>query len=115
MPLSSDMWEGRIMPLLYEMRDYPSVQAFACTIDLTQISLMSNDEALIAALRPTERKLGFVPEPQHHFYVFSGVKDLSILRRFKDFPDETPREDLEEFWVGECAEIRSAIILNRNA
>lgn len=113
MPIAGDMWEERIMPLLYDLKEYPSIQTFACAIDQSQVSVMSNDEALIAALRTAERRLGFVPAPQFHLYVFSGIKDLSILRRFKDFPDETPREDLEAFWIGECADRRSAIILNR--
>ncbi len=115
MPIAGDMWEERIMPLLYDLKDYPSIQTFACAIDQAQISVTSNDEALITALRPAERRMGFVPAPQFHFYVFSGFRDLSVLRRFKDFPDETPREDLIAFWIGECADRHSIIILNRDS
>lgn len=113
-PIGGDMWETRIEPLLYELKEVQGVQIFSCTVEGQEVGVMSNDEALVAALRPSHRKLGFVPKPSFNLYVFSGMIHLSALRRFKDYPDETPREDLEAFWLAECAENRSVIVLNRD-
>ncbi len=46
------------------------------------------------------------------YYILKDLKELSALRRLKDYPDETDSQELLESWAGICVEEKSLVILN---
>ena len=108
--LSLEMWEGRILPLLYELKNKNYFNDQPVKIFDAQIQFHSNSSQnfeYISRITPqTDLNLNT------HLYLFSNLKDLSALRRFKDYPDETGRDELEYFWIGICPEAQSMIVIN---
>jgi hypothetical protein len=112
-PIAPDAWEDRILPLVAELEAAGTLPKQTYELDGRRVQLIGGDDRLLRALgaRPGGPELA---EPALYLYALSGLKDPSVLRRFKEFPDETPQAELEEPWAGECREARVLILLNAN-
>ncbi|MBI3012662.1 MAG: hypothetical protein HYY63_03460 [Elusimicrobia bacterium] len=109
-PLSKEMWEDRIVPLLFELERGEGVKKITLQSGREKILCVGNEPDFFSTLSlGTEKTIG---EPQVSLYVFNRITDLSTLRRLKDFPDETERSELESTWVGECPDPRSLLVIN---
>jgi hypothetical protein len=110
-PITLDGWEERIIPAVFELQKTPGIQRLACCVENKEVSFLGNDPVMTAFL---QENFPQIPphQPQFHLYVFSGIKDLGILRRMNEFPDETPRAEIEDSWVGVCEEASSMMITN---
>lgn len=81
--LSSLTWEERILPILSELEVRGSV---------------------VKVLEKTPKALTF--------FICKDLKDLSSLRRLKDYPDETDAKELLDSWTGICVEEKSVVVVN---
>ena len=110
-PLTFEMWEDRILPLLSELGREGGLRACEFSAGGEKVGFLGNDRRFLEKLGDKESQAGVV-RPDLFLVAFSGLTDLSVLRRFKDYPDETGRNQLEEPWVAECVQARSLIVLN---
>ena len=122
--ISADAWEGRILPLLYELElagkfrrrmvqfegaalqllaDVNALDAFVPFLSMSA----SSDAALSAANASSDAAQAAI-----NVYIFDACTDLSVLRRFKEYPDETERAALESFWVGYSQENAAFLFVN---
>ena len=83
-------WENRIDPALYELGKMPGVKKTKVLLDEKRISFCGNDAGFYDFLKEKGRE-DFFTESRIFLYVYSGLHDLGLLRRLKEFPDETPR------------------------
>lgn len=109
-PVTTESWEDRITPLLAEL-EQKGLRKRSYSLENQRVQLIGDDDLLLQSLgaKPGGDELA---EPALFLYCFAHLKDASVLRRFKEFPDETPQRELEEPWAGECAQARVLIVLN---
>ena len=111
LPHSLLEWENKIDPVLFELAKMAGVKRTKVVLDGKKVAFVGNDEGFYQFLKINGQE-HFFTEPQIFLYVFSGLSDLSILRRLKEYPDETPRVEIEAAWAAESSEAASLIIIN---
>ena len=106
------MWEDRIEPLLQELQQQRFYSSHIATWNKVSGRLFSNRVSSVSLPSVTiGENVGSEPAGWS-VYVFFDVTDLSILRRLKDYPDETERRQLEENWAAVCTEKKILIFVN---
>ena len=109
--ISADAWEGRILPLLYELELAGKFRRRMVQFEGAALQLLADVNALDAFV-------SFLPASSDaaqaavNVYIFDACTDLSVLRRFKEYPDETERAALESFWVGYSQENAAFLFVN---
>src|SRR3989338_5230906 len=104
-------WENKIDPVLYELTKRPALKKVRLFLAGIKVSFTGTDDAFYDFLKKEGKNSNF-PEPQIFIHAYSGVDDLALLRRLKEFPDETPQTEIEDYWVGESEEAISLLIIN---
>ena len=110
-PHSIIEWENKIDPVLLELQKTPGLKRTKVVLDGKKVSFVGNDESFYRFVKTTGRE-NFFTEPQLFLYVYSGLTDLGLLRRLKEFPDESPRAEIEAYWLAESSEAASLILIN---
>lgn len=113
--LSLEQWENKIDPAIFDLQKSEGVRKINCLIDNLKIKFLGNDLQVIHFLTPyaeEKNKIGPVFKSELNLYIFCGLTDLAILRRIKEYPDETDRSEIEAAWSAECRENGSLIIVN---
>lgn len=109
--LSLEEWENKIDPSLMELDGRSDVERSSFDIEGRRVLYIGNDRVLRDFLK-ARGKTGEISNPELILYSFTGLKELPILRRMKEYPDETDRSEIEAPWAAECAEARSIILVN---
>ncbi len=104
-------WENRIDPALYDLNKKSGVKKTKVIFNGKKVAFCGTDSAMFDFLKTNGREHFFM-EPQIFLYSYSGLDDLSILRRLKEFPDETPSEEIKDYWLAESDETGSILIIN---
>ncbi len=104
-------WEDKVDPVLYELSKLSGVMKTKVVLDDKKTAFCGNDDSLCSFLKAKGRE-HFFTEPQLFVYSYGGLTDLSILRRLNEFPDETPRAEIEAYWIAESVEAASILIIN---
>ena len=110
-PHSLIEWENKIDPALMDLAKLPAVKRTKVLLDQMKVSFVGNDEGFYQFLKKNGRER-FFTEPQIFLYVFSGLSDLAVLRRLKEYPDESSRAEIEAYWLAESPEAASIILIN---
>ena len=125
LPHTPEEWENKIDPVLFELGKREDTVQVRFKVDGEEVLFTGNDPDFADFVergrkRDPSTALGMVSRSNHpsikpglFLYVFSGLTDLAILRRLKEYPDETDRAEIEAYWLAECAEARSIIVINR--
>ncbi|OGR52361.1 MAG: hypothetical protein A3I11_00430 [Elusimicrobia bacterium RIFCSPLOWO2_02_FULL_39_32] len=111
-PITLGMWEDRILPALSNLEKMCGMLRMECEIENKKILYIGNEKKFLDQLNC---KISAIQSPQKAetmLFVFGGLTDLSILRRLKDFPDETDALELTAPWAGECKEMNSILVIN---
>ena len=111
LPHSLIDWENKIDPVLFELSKTSGVKKTKVVLDNKKVAFVGNDEDFYQFLKTKGREHYFT-EAQLFLYVFSGLNDLAILRRLKEYPDEAGRSEIEAFWLAESTEAASLILIN---
>ncbi|MBI2119947.1 MAG: hypothetical protein HYT97_10045 [Elusimicrobia bacterium] len=111
-PISLEMWEDRILPALSNLEKISSMVKIGCEIENKKIQYIGNEKKFLDHLNLKHSNIQFFQKAETILYVFGGLSDLSILRRLKDFPDETDALELTAPWAGECKEMNSILVVN---
>ncbi len=109
--LTSEEWENRINPVLFELGRRNDIRRSDISVHGRKICLIGNDQLFLDFIHENIAASGEIGADSF-FYAFGGLTDLSILRRFKEYPDETSRSELENPWVAECPDEKSFIFVN---
>ena len=110
-PHSLVEWENKVDPVLYELSKLKGVKKTRVTLEGKNISFSGTDAALYGFLKEKGRDGAFT-DPHLFLHSYAFLDDLALLRRVKEFPDETSRGEIMDYWVGESAEASSILILN---
>ena len=110
-PHSLIAWENKIDPVLYELGKRAGVKKTKVVLDNRKVSFNGTDGEFYDFLKKAGRE-HFFTEPQLFLHVYGNVNDLAVLRRLKEFPDETPRGEIEAYWLAESSEAASILIIN---
>lgn len=111
-PHSIIEWENKIDPVLFELSKISGVKRAKVFLDKKQkVAYCGNDEPFLQFLKKSGRDQHFT-EAQLFLYVYSGLTDLGLLRRLKEYPDETSRAEIEAYWLAESVEAASILIVN---
>ena len=110
-PHSIIEWENKIDPALMDLAKLPSIKRTKVVLDQKKVSFVGNDEGFYQFLKKNGRER-FFTEPQIFLYVYSGLSDLAVLRRLKEYPDESSRAEIEDYWLAESPEAASIILIN---
>ncbi|OGR88712.1 MAG: hypothetical protein A3A86_02045 [Elusimicrobia bacterium RIFCSPLOWO2_01_FULL_60_11] len=110
-PHSLIEWENKVDPVLYELDKRQGVKKTKSVVEGKKIAFSGTGGALYDFLKEKGQGHAFT-EPDLFLHVYSDLDDLALLRRVKEFPDETPRAEITDYWVGESAEASSILILN---
>lgn len=111
-PITLEMWEDRILPALFNLEKDEHVMKMDYEIENKKIHYVGNQGKFLERLNFKVSAIQSPQEPDTTLYVFKNLSDLSILRRLKDFPDETAELELLAPWVGECKELDSLLVVN---
>ena len=104
-------WENKIDPVLFELGKIPGLQRASLSLDGGKVAFSGNDQGFLQFLKNSGHEEQF-KQAQLYIYVYGGLTDLAILRRLKEYPDETSRSEIEEYWLAESVEGASIIIIN---
>ena len=110
---SLEEWENKVDPVLFELARSGGVQNLKFLLGDARIQYAGNDPVFARFLASRGRTSEF-PKADLFLYVYSGLTDLAILRRLKEYPDETDRSEIEAPWIAECEEAKSIILINPN-
>ena len=111
LPHSLIEWENKIDPALFELSKISGIKKTKVFLDGRKVAFCGNDEGFLRFLKSSGAEQQFT-EAQFFLYVYGGLDDLSILRRLKEYPDETGRSEIEAYWLAESIESASLIIIN---
>ena len=112
LPHSLIDWENKIDPVLFELAKMPGTKKTKVFLDNgRKAAYCGNVDAWLEHIKKSGREQHFT-EAQLFLYVYGGLTDLSLLRRIKEFPDETPRGEIEAYWLAESVEAASILIIN---
>ena len=114
--LSPLTWEERILPVLMELEKITGIEKVFCKIQNESVLYIGNNRAYLPTLNIyIEDPRTTTPQQESIFlYLFHPLKDLSTLRRLKDYPDETDAAELLNPWIGECPQYNSIVLVNPN-
>ncbi len=113
LPHSLEEWENKMDPALFELGKMSGLEKRSAFVDGKEILFQGNDAGLLRFISDRGQRADF-KKPDLFLYGFQGLNDLAILRRMKEYPDETSRVEIEAYWLAECVEAKSLIVVNSN-